>query len=276
MSTSIIVAYPITKEQLSEALGPLRGHSFETPKLYREGTKAIAACRTYRVQIEERRKLLKQDSLEYGRKVDAVAKELVELIEMVEAPLKAAKKEVDAAKERATREAAEAERRRIAEEERAKQEAEAEARREQQRAEDERLQAERRELEAQRWAMAAERAALQAERDAAAKELAEVRARKDADAKEKAATERAERMRIEAEEARINAAEAEKQRQKRLAALQPDQDKLTGMGRDILALLSTWTGVEFESDDAFQAASDTATLLGDVATKLTTWKDRQR
>lgn len=276
MSTSIVVAYPVTKEQLIEALSAYRGHSFSTPALYKEGTKAIAACRSFRVQIEERRKLLKQDSLEYGRKVDAVAKELVELIEMVEAPLKAAKREVDEAKERAKREAAEAERRAVEERIRQERLAEEAALREQRQAEEARLAEERQRLQAEREAAAKERAELEAIRAQLREQNAKLLEQAEKERAERVAAERAERLKVEAEERRINALEAEKQRQKRLAALQPDQDKLTQFARAVRNCADEHATWEFDSDGACQAADAAIEHLLNTAAELETWKEAQR
>jgi len=276
MTTSIVVAYPFTHANLAEQVDALRGHSFGTPALYREGTKAIGTCRSLRVQIEERRKLLKQDSLEYGRKVDSVAKELTAIIEAVEQPLKDAKRLVDDAKEQAKRDAAEAERRRVEEEIRAKREAEEQALREQRKAEEERLAEERRQLAAERAQMAAERAELQRQQLAQQEALAKLQAR-DREALQKVeAEERAEAARVRAEEQRINALEAEKVRQRRLAALQPDQDKLAGLARAIRDLAPAFAEVEFESESACLAAETAMEALVVVALGLEQWKEKQR
>lgn len=250
MSTSIQVAYPFTVESLAAQVDVLRGYTFAEPALYREGVKAIATCRGFRVQIEERRKLLKQDSLEYGKKVDAVAKQLVAVIEGVELPLKAAKDEIDKAKERAKQEAAEAERKAVEAAIRAEREAEEAKLRETRKAEEAQLVAQRKELAAEREAAAKERAALQAERDAAAKELAEFRAKQAAAKQERDAKELAERLAAEAEEARINALEYEQARQKRLAALAPDKAKLLQAAILIRALADTLRQFDLSSKEA--------------------------
>lgn len=204
--TQIAVVYPVTVEALRAELEPLKLATFETPKAYAQGVKAIAQCRTLRVQIEARRKELKADSLAYGRKVDAVAKELVSVIEAVEEPLKLAKGEVDEARERAKREAEEAERARI--------EAELRAQRE---AEEARLAAER-QAEAER--LAAERAAQEEAARAERERLAAERAELDRQRAELEAAQRAERERQEAarreEEARL--AEARRVEEARQAA----------------------------------------------------------
>jgi fused signal recognition particle receptor len=274
--TSLTLSYPVTPEAISTALDVYRGHSFETPVLYKAGSKAIAHCRDLRVSIEERRKLLKADSLAYGREVDRIAKQLTELVEAVEKPLKAAKQEVDDAKERAKREAALAEQRRIEAEAREKLEAEAEQHRAQRAAEEKRLFAERAELEQERARMAAERAELeQLRKDAAARREA-LEAQESAAKAERAAQERAERLKAEAEEARLNQLEHDRQRAKRLAALQPDQDKLNQLARAIRDVQGVGEDWEFESDAAVDAWEVAMSELGVTAKKLEHWKEQQR
>lgn len=287
MSTSIVVAYPMSPAELALKVDALRGHSFTTPALYKDGTKAIATLRELRVQIEERRKALKHDSLEYGRKVDEVAKQLFEIILAVELPLKEARKQVDDAKELAKREAAEAERKRLASELALQREAEEAILREQRRVESEALAEQRRELERERQellrlrqesdAVANEqKRLLDEERKQHAADLAVVKAQREAIEKEQRATQLAERMKAEAEEARINALEYEKQRAKRLAALAPDQDKLSRIARGVQDLIDAFDDDTFEA----QSATDTYTAaiedLTAIVETLTTWKARQQ
>lgn len=79
----------------------------------REGYKAVHEARmtvkNLRVQIEKRRKELKADALEYGRRVDSEAKKYFDQIEPVESHLQAEEKRVDDEKERIRRAAEEAE-----------------------------------------------------------------------------------------------------------------------------------------------------------------------
>lgn len=219
----------------------------QTKDGYEFTRKGIAECREMRVAIEKRRKELKAYSLEYGRKVDAVAKTLTAAIEEIETPLIEAKRAVDEERERVKRESEEAERRkeearlkaiRDAEEARLKAEAErlaAERRafEEQQRAERAKIEEElAKEREAQRAAreradaeaavererLRIEREAMEAEQRKIAAEQARIRAEQMAkEAAERAAREereRIERERIEAE-----------QREARRVALLPDRVK---------------------------------------------------
>jgi chemotaxis protein histidine kinase CheA len=171
-----------------------------------------------RGKIEARRKELKADSLEYGRRVDAVAKDLTALVESLEEPLQLQKDAVDAEKERIKREAAEAKQRAIEEEARQKLEAE--------RQENERKAAiERAELELQKAQLAEQRAqaeaAQRAERDRLNAERAKLEAEKlETERAAKAERERALALQRE-EQAALDAARKEAER---LAALARDEE----------------------------------------------------
>lgn len=119
---------------------------------------AIAECRSARVAIEKRRKELKEDSLRYGRKVDAEAKRLTEAIEKIEVVLVDSKAVVDQEKERAKQEAARILREKQQEEMRKQAEEAA-------RVQEEHRKQQEAALAAERNRIAAERAKLQAERD---------------------------------------------------------------------------------------------------------------
>ncbi len=229
MSTSIVVAYPFSPAELAEYVEQFRGMTFSNPSNYKIGVKGIADLRDRRLKIEERRKLLKQDSLEYGRKVDAVAKDLTAIIESVENSLKAAKLEVDNAKAAAKREAEAAERAAVEAEIRAKREAEEHELAVRRQADEERIRQERAQLEADRFAAAAERAQLEqeraeahAEREKARAELAELRAEQTKRAAEKAERARLEQEAAEAEQARVMALEHAAALKAREEALAPD------------------------------------------------------
>jgi hypothetical protein len=108
--------------------------SFDTPANYQDGTKALALARKTRTGIELRRKELKAESLEFGRRVDSTAKQLTALVAPIEDELQAKKDFVDNEKARVKSEKeAELERQRVARieaaraEERAKEEARLEA-----------------------------------------------------------------------------------------------------------------------------------------------------
>lgn len=75
--------------------------------------KAASHLRGLRTDVEKRRKELKADALEFGKRVDGAAKELTERLVAIEEPFSTAKKEHDTAVEIAKREAALAEERRV-------------------------------------------------------------------------------------------------------------------------------------------------------------------
>lgn len=149
MNTAIQVVYEVTDDAIALKRGKYSLLKADTPQGYEQVRLAIADLRETRVAIEKRRKELKADSLEYGRKVDAVAKHLTEQIEAIESPLKALKAAVDEEKARVK-----------AEKEAAAQKAIAEV--------EARLKAEADRLATERAALDAERAALEAEHQPAA------------------------------------------------------------------------------------------------------------
>lgn len=163
-----------------------------------EGYKAVHEARMVvkdaRVSIEKKRKELKADALEYGRKVDAEAKRITALIEPIELHLQTEESRIDAERE-AVKNAA-----RLQEEAeaRAKQEAEKAAFR----AEQELVAAEARKL-------AAEREALEADKRKVAEQHA---AQERAIAAEKAKLEAEQRRLVDAERERQRAAEVERAR----------------------------------------------------------------
>jgi hypothetical protein len=256
--TSIVVTYPVTPQDIEAKRAEFAALSFDTGKDYAAGVQAIAHCRRTRVQIEERRKYLKADSLAYGRAVDRAAKELTALVESIEEPLKLKKGVVDDAKERAKREAAEAERRAMEEQLRAEREAEEARLRAERQAEEERLRVERERLAAERAELAEQRrkedearaveaerlmaerraqdAAIRAERaklDEERKALEAERVRAEAAERAKA---QAERDRVAAEQARLAELERQAEHARKLAELAPDLDKLRAFAASIRAL----------------------------------------
>lgn len=161
--------------------------------------KARSEVKRVRVAVEKRRKELKADALEWGRKVDGEAKRITALLTEVEQPLIDEIKRVEDEREAA---------------ERAKIEAELEAKR---KAERERIEAEQK---AERERVEAERAEMEAERQRIAKERAEWAAARKAEAEARAA----EQARIEAEQA-AQRAELEAERQK-LEAQRQEQERI--------------------------------------------------
>lgn len=105
------ITYPIIVariEELANEYLPLTIAGVED----RQGIKAVHDARMHvrslRVDVEKRRKELKASSLEYGRKVDAAAKELTELMEPIETHLDKEEERINQEKERLRKEKAEA------------------------------------------------------------------------------------------------------------------------------------------------------------------------
>jgi hypothetical protein len=280
-TTTLSLSYPYTPESLTEQLELLRGHSFTLPALYKDGVKAIARCREFRVAIEARRKLLKEDSIKYGREVDRVAKVLTEMVLAIEQPLKEAKLLVDNEKERLKREAAEAERKAKEAEIRAAREAEEAVLREQRKAEEAQLTEQRRELEKLRAEMAKDAAELKARQNEErrlheealqkhAAELVEIKAKRETAEREQAARELAERLAAEAEEQRINRLEYEEANRHRLAALQPDIEKLQAWAKGMRQLAESAPSVK--DTLAKEAVAAWCADLLDIATDVYGYK----
>ena len=187
------VTYQFTVEELRSRLSVAIPTTIETAADRKAVREAIAVRRSLRGDIEAKRKELKAGALEYGRRVDSVARQLVAVVEETELPLKALK---DADDERRA-----AEKRAKEEEERQAREAEIRRQRE---AEEKRLAEERAQLEAERKRLEAQR---QAAEEAARKERERVEAEQ-----------RAEREKLEEERRRLEEAqraEAERQRVER-------------------------------------------------------------
>ena len=119
-----IIRYDVNEAQIAELRQRFGKITFDTPADYEEGRKAIATIRELRVAVEKKRVELKAASLEYGRRVDSVAKHLTAQLEAIEEPLKLSKAAVDEEKARAKAEAEAAKQRELE----AKIRAEAEAR----------------------------------------------------------------------------------------------------------------------------------------------------
>ena len=148
-TTTIQVVYPITDADITARFAGYADLTADSPQGYKAVQAAIGELRSARVEVEKRRKDLKAESLEYGRRVDEVAKYLTGLIEAIEHPLKAKKAAVDEEKARIKAEKEAAERAAIEAKIRAEQEAETA-----------RLKAEAERLAQERAALEAERAAL--------------------------------------------------------------------------------------------------------------------
>mgnify|MGYP001590786344 CR=1 FL=1 len=276
------IDYGVTVEQIAETKARYAALTCDTTAGYEQTRIAIGECRTTRTAIENRRKELKADALEYGRRVDSTAKMLTAAIEEIEEPLKLKKHAVDEAKklakeaaERAKREALEAELRaaREAEETRLRAAREEEERRlaeekVRQEAEAARLREERAAIEADRRYMA-EQARL-AQEAAAAERTKLDAARRETErlenerlAREAAAEQArvdAERRQAEKEAAELRAAE----HTRKLEAMRPDREKLAAFASALRAVLAP----DVLSADAREllgvALSDIASIAGEL------------
>ncbi len=308
-SDAPLVKYEVTVDQIRQWGEKYSGLEATTREGYEDVRLAIGMLRTTRVGIEKRRVDLKRDALEYGRRVDSVAKQLTTEIETIEDGLKAKKAAVDDERERIKREKEAAEKTAVeakikaeheAEEARLRAEREAEearlaAAREAQRVEAERLAAERaaiereraeaeakrqetdeqarREREAEERRLAAERAQLEAERRAYEEARREAehqeQLRQERIRAESEAKARAERERVEAEEARVREEERKAELARRLEALKPDADKLETYANALLAVECA----ELSQPAAVAVLLEAKGILASVVERLT---DRAR
>ncbi len=100
MSNNIeqLVNYDITEAAISEMANrflPLKVESHEDQDNYKSCKEAYKFVRSKHLEIEARRKELKQDSLTFGRVVDAKAKNIFDMLEPIENHLKEQVKIVD-------------------------------------------------------------------------------------------------------------------------------------------------------------------------------------
>lgn len=273
-----VIRYDVTDEQieaLRERFAALTRaddrESYEAVRL------AIGETRDLRVAVEEKRKELKAGALEYGRRVDEVARRYREALEGIEAPLKALKAAEDEKKAAAKAAAEAAELARVEAEIKARREAEEAELRRQREAEEARIRAEREALAAQQAEVARLRAEAEAVLAKAAAAQAEAdRARAEADHAaqvEKARAEAAEqeRARAAAEALRVEAERrAEELRAaehaKLLEKLRPDAQRLADYATALLAVPAP----KVRSDQARAALAETLERLSGISEALTT------
>jgi hypothetical protein len=260
-----LIQYEPTDAAIAEMKQRLKAELFDcsTPSGYEGCRKAIAEVRSIRVNIEKHRVALKAEALEYGRKVDSEAKRITAELESIEDPLKAKKQAIDDEKERIKREAEEkrlaaikAEQDRIAAEAEAKRQAEIAA-------ENARMAAEREALRVEQEKLAAERDEL--DRQKLAKETAE--------RVERETRERIERERIEAERTAKVEAERLAAEAARIEALKPDVQRLGDwMDRIESANLSKPT---LTNDQSSAAASACEKAVFIAMSHLQKWIDEE-
>lgn len=281
---------------MAERFAGLLGLKCATPDDYEQTRLAIGECRRTRVDIEKRRKELKDGALKWGKAVDLTAKHLTALVEAIETPLQFIKDEVDQRKAREKREREEAERRRIEEEleakrreQREKEEAERKAAEErmkeemarlekiaaEQKAEREKLEAEKRALEEKRLAeekrIEAERKAEQdridAKRRAEEAELAEKKRKADEEA-------RAEREKIEAERRKFLDEQAAAQRKEaehleRIRQEQEAKERAEREARELAERLAEAEKIAAEETARRERLKPQAEKMKDFADRIT-------
>lgn len=273
-------------DELKEKYMSLKVSSPDDMENYIAAKEGHQEVKKLRVNIEKKRKELKEASLEYGRAVDTEAKRLTAKVLEIEDHLEAQRKVVEAEAERKRKEKEEAER---LEQERLKREEEermAAVRREQEekeaalKAESDRIEAEKRKIEeekeklklaqdrAEQEKKEAVEAVIRIEREKKEREEREARHKQEV---EKAAKEAAEKAAILAEvKAKKEAAEKEaaeikeKKEAARLEALKPDVEKLKVLARNIEAVQFP----EMQSEQAARIANETKQELLKISNKL--------
>jgi chromosome segregation ATPase len=252
------VEYDVTEADIEATRQIYASLEATTPEGYEEVRLAIAHCRTTRTAVEKRRKELKADALEWGRKVDGVAKDLTALIQGIELPLQVKKQIVDDEKARLKREAEQAEFLALQAKVKAEREAEEARLKAEREAEDARLAVERARIAAERKVFEDEQAAARAAQrevdeknrraeqalaverrriEEQARQLAEEieGAARELEAKQ-AATAEAERLRVAALEAEEAEAKRAADEATRLAALLPDAEKVLAYAATVRAV----------------------------------------
>jgi len=258
----------LADEVIAGLKGRLEGLKADTHQGYLLVRAAIGEVRTYRTGVEKARKALKASALDWGKKVDAEARRVTDLLIEIETPLKEEKfriddkadrlrkeKEEDARNEALAKECEEREAREA--EEKIKREVECKKRE----AEIASLAAQRKILEEQREQLEAEQKEL---RESIEKERQAVAAEREAvEADKRAVEEEANKKRetIEEAERKVRAkAETERLAEER----KPDREKLKDFGDKIQGLnapqLKTdWgNGVLAKICDLLQSAVDVA------------------
>lgn len=242
--------------------GRLAGLEANTPAGYEAVKAGISEVRTYRTGVEKSRKELKASALEYGRKVDAEAKRVTNLLLEIEEPLKERKAAVDEAidreklarqqealakieaEERKAREVAEAAERAERARKRAQIEAEQKAEQERLAAEQRKqaeeaskLKAERDEIDAERRKLEAEKRAMQEGKKAEerAAELAKRQAIQEREEKRRV-EELAKREKKEAETAKLKAEADRKEADRQMEERKPDVEKLADIAGELLKI----------------------------------------
>lgn len=275
---TLSVDYGITPEMITETKARYAALQADTPDGYKAVGTALKEVAGTRIAVEKKRKQLKADSLEWGRKVDSEAARVTALILEIEEPLRAKKEAVDnerqrkldAIKAEEDRRLAEAEQRRKDEEEakiKAQREAEAAANK----AEADRLAEERRKFALEQAEADAKR---QAEYDRQQTELRKLEADRKALEAERRRLAKIEQDRQAAEaravEAERNAALAiqrEIEERERLDRLRPDAETL----HLFAATLREIVPPAMKTDEGRAALALAMEQIGEVAECLSVW-----
>jgi len=229
-----MITYPVSKQEIATLRAKFSGLKADTPAGYEQVRLAIGKTRELRVQVEKRRKELKADSLEFGRKVDAVARQLTNELETIEEPLALLKSEVDDAKKREKEAKEKAERDAIEADLRARHEANEARLKSEREAAEAKLAEERAKLDAERAEMAAKQQAIDEANRVEREKMEAEKAKADAEAKERQA-------KIDAENKRIAEEQAYKQ-----AVIEEDNRKLEEKRNAIEAQRQAAERAEFE------------------------------
>lgn len=238
--TNELARYSLTDaaiQKMSDEYLPLKIEGLKDKEGYAKVHAARMVVKGKRIEVEKTRKELKEDSLAFGRTVDAEAKRITGLLKPIEDHLSAEEGRIDEIKAEIKRKEEVAKRREIEERERKLREELERKRKEEeamlaaQRAEQEReaakLAAERAEIEAERRRVEDERRAVEAEKQRA---IEAERRRVELEQARKEATEKARReAELEAQqkaEAKRRAEEERKAEEARRLAEAPDKEKL--------------------------------------------------
>jgi chromosome segregation ATPase len=241
------VEYAPSEAAIAQLARKYEGLACDDATGYQLTRAGIAELRGLRGDIEKRRVELKADALAWGRKVDAEARRITGLLLAIEEPMKAKKQLVDDERERVQREAEDAER--LAAEAELKQARDAleasmrQAREKEEarlKAESERLAAERAELDKQRAAQEAarqkideERRQLDAQQEAERQRLARIEWEKLAQARaDREAADRLEQQRQAADRDRV----ARERREQEAREAAPDAEKIQHLGAVLSAV----------------------------------------
>lgn len=94
-AANAVIDYNVTNNAIVELQKKYTDLKASDKEGYKTVTKALSEVRTLRTSVEKKRKEYKADSLEYGRKIDAEAERVTNLLLNIENPLKTEKENYD-------------------------------------------------------------------------------------------------------------------------------------------------------------------------------------